>query len=640
MMSIFTIILFFIYMWGLGFTVSSLIQNVQHSFEFHIMNLGIGLGVFAVLSIILNLVRIPLDWKFFLIISIIYPIYYFSKNKVNFSIKLTKEKVFLVGVLIIFLFTLYTYSGTFNYPYLEDTDPWGHSIGVKYVALEKTAFDPHLEGYPPNVVLSYVDPYPPAYDVLLGILHQTSPDIMWTMKFFTILLISLGVFFFYFFIRRFVGDSKKALLATFIFAALPSYLSHFLWAHALVITLFFPLLYSFEKIRKNPKWWIIGAIMFAAVWVSQNLSQPIKITTLLFIYIFVISVSKGKLSKHIAKGFIGGLVLAQVWWSVAIYKYGFSGLMKLTVGGEASSGVKVGEAHLSLFDTISNKIMSILSSLTNPGGTGSRAYGFDDFFYAKGQNMINNPIGIGVFVSILTIFGIGYIIWKYKSQILNKENTYLAVALFWLIFTFWGVNGQTFPISIARGPFRVWMLLVIPISIIAMEGFYAILTFFKSKSLRNLIIIILLVGIFMTSATAKFELNHAMWPTSGFSGGHPSTPFKYGDWFGTLEPNTAVFLYSPRDKLTIGYGAFSCIWCKEVLDFRKDQLDKDVEQLYSFLKSQKYEYLVLNPGMDAHYLGRNNKLDLLQQRYDEILQSNLFIPIHQEKDVFFVLKPR
>jgi len=192
MVSIITIILFFLYTWGLGFTVTYFVKQSENTLERHLMNIGIGLGVFAILSIILNFFRVPLDWKIFLVLSLIIPVYDLIKKYKNKQLsfpnfKLTKSNLAILIVLLIFLTSFYIYTkGAFSYPYLEDEDPWGHAIGVKYVALEKDAYDPPLIGEDlqgQDLVLSYIDPYPPAYDVFLGILHQTSPDLTWTMKF-------------------------------------------------------------------------------------------------------------------------------------------------------------------------------------------------------------------------------------------------------------------------------------------------------------------------------------------------------------------------------------------------------------------------------------------------------------------------
>src|SRR3989344_4856342 len=148
MISIATILLFFIYLWGLGFSLTYLIRSKAPDFwERHIMNLGIGLGTFAILSIIINFFRIPLDWKIFLLLSLLVPLYAGFKlcknNGFKFPTKipkpsLTKSNLFVFAVLVIFAVSFYIYaSGAFAYPYLEDEDPWGHSQGLKYVALDK-----------------------------------------------------------------------------------------------------------------------------------------------------------------------------------------------------------------------------------------------------------------------------------------------------------------------------------------------------------------------------------------------------------------------------------------------------------------------------------------------------------------------
>src|SRR3989338_8406953 len=185
MISSATILLFFIYLWGLGFSLTYFIRSKSADFwERHIMNLGIGLGVFAILSIIINFFRIPLDWKLFLLLSLIVPLYACFNDFKSKGFKLptkfprlalTKSDIFVLVVFIIFAVSFYTYaSGAFAYPYLEDEDPWGHSQGVKFVALDKDAYDPIADDTAQRgeiSVISFMDPYPPAYDIFLGILH-------------------------------------------------------------------------------------------------------------------------------------------------------------------------------------------------------------------------------------------------------------------------------------------------------------------------------------------------------------------------------------------------------------------------------------------------------------------------------------
>ena len=67
--AIITIILFFVYSWGLGFTATKFLKNSENFLERNLMRIGIGLGIFIVLAALLNMLHIPLDWKIFLILS-------------------------------------------------------------------------------------------------------------------------------------------------------------------------------------------------------------------------------------------------------------------------------------------------------------------------------------------------------------------------------------------------------------------------------------------------------------------------------------------------------------------------------------------------------------------------------------------
>src|SRR3989344_5712200 len=535
MISVITILLFFIYLWGLGFSLTYFVYLKSATkpsfFERHIMNLGIGLGVFAILSVLINFFRIPLDWKLFLVLSLAIPSYVYFKDFKERGFKLptklpklslTKSDIYVLVVLLIFAVSFYIYaSGAFAYPYLEDEDPWGHSMGVKYVALDKDAYDPIGDVNNPqrgNSVLSFMDPYPPAYDILMGIMHQTSPDLNWTLKFFNALLISLGFLFFYLFAKGFIDNRNKALLATIIFALIPAYLSHFIWAHSLVITIFFPLLYALQQIKEDKKWMYIALIITASVWVSQNIEQPLKLSTMVLLYLIVVSIIN---RKFFTQGFIalgGGIALSFLWWGVMIYKYTLGGFIDYfgsnVVNEEGASVLVAGKEFAASSGGLINHLTSILKTLTNPGGSASRAYTFSDFFFAQANNQINNPIGIGIVASLVVLFAVGYILWKHKSALVEEKNTWLCVSLLWLVFTFWGVNGMTFPVSVAKGAFRVWMLLAIPVALIATEGVYSAAALAKKFKIPAIAIFsLLIVGMVLTSGYQKYQLNTEAWPT-------------------------------------------------------------------------------------------------------------------------------
>ena len=323
--------------------------------------------------------------------------------------------------------------------------------------------------------------------------------------------------------------------------------------------------------------------------------------------------------KYSLKGFIGA-------WEPVLVEEGTNAAAGAATGAVSGMGYNVAD-----------KFFALLGSLTNPGGTSARAYTFSDFFVAKSSNLINAPIGIGIVLSLLALFGLAYLLFKYCSSLTRKENCWRLVAVFWLVYTFWMVNGMTFPISISRDAFRSWFLLAIPVSLIAAEGTYVLVNLFrKNKLVQVSLVAMILVGVIATSGVQKYEANTSIWPTSG-SFMNMQEPFLYGELFKQIPLNSKVFLYAPRDKLVIGYGGFSCLWCEEVIEFRKDILHEDFDTLYSFLKRNEYEYFLINKNMDYDDLskrfGEEETLSLLPVRYQEILTSTKLTPIYSGESV-------
>ena len=117
------------------------------------MRVGIGLGSFIFLGFIFNLLRIPLDWRIFLFLSVIILLFYLFKNyksiiNVKPAVKISRSSIMILIMLVLFFITFNMYhKGAFNYPYLEDDDSWSHAMGVEYVSIEKTVFEKTSVGF-------------------------------------------------------------------------------------------------------------------------------------------------------------------------------------------------------------------------------------------------------------------------------------------------------------------------------------------------------------------------------------------------------------------------------------------------------------------------------------------------------------
>ncbi len=597
-MSPITIVLFFVYCYGLGFTVSSFVKNSDNFLERNLMRLGFGLSLLPFLALVLNTVKIPADWRIILALSLVYPSYYLFRNynKFNFSFKLTKTNLSIFAMLVLFFVNFYIYgSGAFNYPYLEDDDSWAHAVGVKYMSIEKNAFGEDAER------IRYMNPYPPAYDVLFGILHQINDSVYWTMKFFNALIISLSTIFFYFFVKEFTGNRNKALFAAFALLSIPAFMSHFIWGISLTVPLYFVVFYAVERIKYDKRWWILAGLVMVTVLTSSPTHSTYFGLFFVFYLLTKIVLERKVLFYHALAG-LGGVLLSFVfWWIPMTVKYSLIGTLE-------GLGISVGKGVGALA----------------VAGTADRIYTFKDFFIAQEQNMINNPVGIGIFLSILTVIALIFIFLRFKD-LFKKENHWLGIALAWFVLTFYAVNAVNMPIKIS--PFRAWMLLAIPVCILAAEGAFNLMMISKRSVGRIgmcIVLLILLTGIYFTSTQQKIAVNTATWPPGAFwtSGEEIGAYVWMKD---NLPRNSHVFTFVNNGPV-IGMDMYTCHWCEDVRGYMKQGFNQSIQENYNWLKSEGYEYVVID-GQTSRAFGADETNNKIQQ----IAESGFFTPMFQNQ---------
>lgn len=592
-MGYFSIALFFVYTFCLGFTATFFVKNSGNFLERSLMRIGIGLSLLPFLGLILNLFRIPIDWKIMLVLSLIYPVYCIirRKPKPNFNLKITKTDIGILLMLVLFFVNLYIYaSGAFAYPYLEDDDSWSHALGVKYVSIEKKVFTE-------SRIFHYIDPYPPTYDLLLGILHQTNDSVYFTLKFFNALIVSLSTIFFYFFAKEFTQNRNKALFAAFALLSIPAFMSHFIWSISLSVPLYFVCFYALERIKHDNKWWIVAGLSMATAFTSSP-THSTYFGLFLAIYLITKMVLERKfLLYHFIAGLLGVMLSFIFWWLPMVMKHGIAGTLK-------GVGFNIG-------------LLSQYGSGVAFMGTGDRTYSFSDFFIAQKQNMINNPIGIGIFLSILALIAIIFLFFKFKD-LTKKENHWLLVTLAWFVFTLYAVNAARFAIKLS--PFRAWMLLAIPVCILASQGAFNLINIARQETGnvgKYSILLILLLGIFFTSTQQKIAVNTANWPPGGFWTSNEEIQGYI--WFkGNTPPGAKVFTFS-NNALIIGLDKFICHWCDDVREYQRIGFNQTAEQNYNWLRKEQYKYIVID-GQASRKFGVNETNNKIR----EFINSNRF----------------
>jgi hypothetical protein len=615
-MVLLSIAFFLITTFGFGLSVSFLAKESDDLLERILMRFGMGLALMVTFGYIFNSVRIPLDWKIFLftailIISIKYTLD-FKKNKL-FNVKLNFN-FYAVIMLILFALTLSMYvKGAFAYPYLEDDDSWSHATSVKFVSVEKTVSPGE------NNFFNYLDPYPPAYAMLLGVIHQTNDSVYWTLKYFNALIISLSIIFFYFFTKVFLKSSKKALFSTFALFAIPAYLSHFIWALALTMPLVFVAFYSVEKIRDDKKWWIITALVMMSALTSSP-THSAYFALLFAIYFITRVIVERKILVYEGIAAAGGIALSYLlWWLPMFMAYTFNGtLMKLGIGAGPRG---------------SSSIFKVI-------GTGDRIYNLNDFVYAKSQNMINNPIGIGLVLSILTVIGLVILISNYKKWLKKYDYSKLVIVA-WFLFAFYAVNAARFTIKLS--PFRAWIILAIPVALLSAEATSFIETLIKSvvRSFMKVnkqillgvslaVLCIIAYGVVQTSYVQKYAVNTANWPPGAFWTSNEEIQ-GYVWLFQNIPRGTNVFTFANNGPV-IGLDKYTCHWCLDVREFQRTGINKPSEEVYKWLKEHNYEYLIID-GQTAQKFGSNSTSVLL-----EGLGENQPVQIAFQNSGFILLK--
>jgi len=592
---ILSIILFIAVTFGLGIGLIELLKlKFENAFEKFLMSFGFGLGFFPVLAVTFNLFHIPLHWIIFLALGLLGFALYFYKTKFKLpkiEIKLTKSNLFILLAIIFaaVLFLVYL-KGAFGYPYFEDDDPWGHAIGTTYIAEHKTySRYTDREITSENFFRTYMEPYPPSYDTLMGVLKQTNDSVMWTLKFFNVLIISLGIIFFYFFASLFSQSHRRAIWATFVIAMLPCFMSHFIWAQTLGLVLVFPAFYCFERIKEDKKWLVLGALISASIFISQP-STAVFFAIMFGIYWIVkmftsYSNKEGIFTKQnnlIAISCISGVLLSMIYWIPTLIKYG----LKFTLEGV---GIVIG-----------------LFGAENVDTSGGVVYGIKDYLVAPLASKMDQPIGIGIVAFLILIGSILLLAINYKKL---KTNYYLLTIFIWFIFTFIGTEGNALPFKLF--PHRFWAFMAIPVAFLVAEGIITLSNSLKNPFIKYPVLLVIIAGLLWTSGYPKYYVETSQWPPGATwsSGeelqGYMSLP-------NNLPKGTKIFNICSHEGKLLAFDMYTPPYDVDLYWYELQIANKTLEDIYSTAKKHDFDYVVVD-GYCTRWMSINQTNDLLQQ---------------------------
>jgi len=568
---------------------------------------AIGVATLSFLGPVLNLLHIPLRISVYLAIALAGPLtafaYAIKDNKLSTYLTHARagwKPIATVCAIIAIIaggFVFWTFhTGAFAYPYLEDDDPWNHAQSTLYVATQHTSsIDPVVREMN-GAYAFYMEPYPPSYDIIMGILRQANDSTSWTLKFFNALLCGLAIVFAYLAARAYLGGDQKGAFVAVVLAALPSFMSHFIWSQTIALVVFPVALFAAVRALEDKTWRIPAIIAVASMMVTQPVVSFAFGVMLLLLVVFVAlhefvqpkpkksSTGLRALMARFPKtvnGLIvgaGGLLVSLVlYWIPQVIKWTWAGFLRLR-GSELTTGWG-GDYALQRYD--------LWTQVVN----------------APFGGRIDQATGWGIVLTLTLALGILALIANAKRT-LNVRKGWRHVHLFvWFLLLTYAVLAPTFGVP-GWGTSRSWAYLAIPLALLAAEGAFMIArSITKSDTIRIIIVLAIVVGIVATSLPAKLaQQTNPGWPpgvhwvaTQGANGA-----VQYPELLGYLEAqraipkNSRVYSLCDGDRRPVGFDFYSEPWSLESATFRREGLNRTAEETIAFLAAHGYEYLVID----------------------------------------------
>ncbi len=555
---------------------------------------GFGLAAFAVLSIIFNLIGIPLNWLVFLAIALGLLAYFIYRKELE--LKVEKPDRVLLAVLIMAAINIQIYwNGANAYPYLEDDDPWNHAVGTKWVA-ETESYSRHYDGE--HFYRLYIEPYPPVYDVLMGVIHQMTESVSSTLKFFNAFLVGTALVMAFFVIEELTKNRKIALFSAFFLLSMPAFMGHFIWAQTLAMLFLFVAFYAMERSLQDKRFVLPTGVAIGAIAITQP-SVAVTFILMAGLYLAAKFYRDGKsiLKPLVMAGSIG--ILITILFYVPVYlKYGPE---------DFTYGVGIFQG---LFDPE--------SAIDTSGGL---VYSPQDYLFVSPQGKIDQHIGIGVVLSILVLAGT---VLAIKDFISGKREAWIIISILWLLLGILGTEGNALPVKLF--PHRFWVFLAIPVAMLASSAYLRLEEKFQKH--QKYLLAILIISVFTTSAVGKLEVQTATWPPgAGFSSMEEISGYVQ---MGTMLPkNTKVFPLCSFDSKIIGFDMLSEPYVPEYGLFKHDALNKSPEEVHSFISSRGYSYLTIDPTCVTELgpEGTNALVSsyLSSESYEQVYSNKAFI---------------
>lgn len=451
----------------------------------------------------------------------------------------------------------------------------------------------------------------------MGVLHQTTNDLSWVLKFFNALIIGLTLLAAFYAFESLLQSEIAAAGAAIILGAIPGYMSHFIWSQTLAILVFLVTLWALDDMRRNEsnlwdnkkrKWKdFVPLIIPALLVMASTITQPstAAIFAMFFVIFALVDMYYKKSVTNSALAVVLGGILSAFHWVFMLIVYGSERFFStLIVSG-------------SMFTS---------NALDTSGGA---IYTLKEFLFPPLSSKIDQAVGIGwaplLLVAIVIVVAIINV-----SKLKSEKNFVFVFGILLFILTLIGTQGNALPIKLF--PHRFWVLLAIAVALLVGEALKIGEKAHKDWRVGVGIVLLVVTITVITLLPARLAVQQAMWPPGVvWSSQEQLDGFaQLGGW----EPSRVYGLCGLQNQI-IGFNHHAAPWTAEHADFVKT-MPTTTENILAFLRSQGYDYVIVDSSCIRQY-GANATIEMLQG----LGQSGQVNPVIQhppKQPAFFVLQ--
>ncbi len=574
------ILLFLVLVLVLGYSFARFFT--KNLYETIALSLVLGLAALPIVLFVLRVLHIPITYFFVLLPGLGYISYDILKKRTfEFSFNPSLILIFVV----VALFTWFMYVGAMQYPYLENDDPWNHAAGAHYVALEQSVVQP-------TPFTRYLEPYPPYYTAMMGVLHSFSSDLQFILKFVNALIIGLSAVAAFYVFRSYF-DEYSALGGAIILAAIPGYMSHFIWSQTLAIPVFLITLWALNELRLNPsreKMIVTALLVFSSTIIQQSTAV---IFALLFVIFGVLTLVREKKLSQVQYSIVGGGILSFFHWLFLLIVHGYERFFSVVVSS------------------------SSIFTADNADTSGGVIYSLSNFLFPAMSSKIDQATGIGWLVILLVVFAV-FVSLKHHKKL--AKNVPLQFSLVFLVISILGTMGNAFPVKLF--PHRFWVFLAIACALLVVAALHFV-TVKKKHLVRIGVIALIVVLVLATLLPARFAVQHATWPPGvGWTSGEQLAGYIS---LKELEP-TKIFTLCGLPSYVIGFNQLATPWDPDEKIFRES--DWTAQSVHDFLSEKGYQLLIIDTACEQ---------EKVQTLVTDMGTSGLF-RLEQQSPGFLLLK--